>query len=233
MICIQHMNLCHPLCKHNKHLPFGKRSSSCTGPSVWSNRQFPEITGKDNLTVFSYSRRVKSPEGRQQQRRADLRQFEIFRPGPVTIYTRLYQLGEPAIRSALSPQTVSVWLAFLMPFVYRYPSSSPRAHCTGNKSVPTLRNTRRHGPICTGPCPKALTECSPLDFWRLPICLTTLILPPLLTPPSRHTCSVTISKLSFLQPCLSPIPRPTPHMCMCVWVCVCVCVCHICVCVCL
>ena len=26
------------------------------------NRRFPEITGKDNLTVFSYSGRVKSPE---------------------------------------------------------------------------------------------------------------------------------------------------------------------------
>ena len=39
------------------------------------NRRFPEITGKDNLTVFSYSRRVKSPEWRRQLRRADLRQF--------------------------------------------------------------------------------------------------------------------------------------------------------------
>ena len=40
-----------------------------------TNRRFPEITGKDNLTVFSYSGRVKSPEWRQQLRRADLRQF--------------------------------------------------------------------------------------------------------------------------------------------------------------
>ena len=39
------------------------------------NRRFPEITGKDNLTVFSYSGRVKSPEWRRQMRRADLRQF--------------------------------------------------------------------------------------------------------------------------------------------------------------
>ena len=54
-------------------------------------------------------------------------------------------------------------------FVYGYPSSSPHAHsahCTHNKSVPTLRCTCRHGPIYTGPCPKALTECSPLDFRR-------------------------------------------------------------------
>ena len=39
------------------------------------NRRFPEIAGKDNLTVFSYSGRVKSPEWRRQLRRADLRQF--------------------------------------------------------------------------------------------------------------------------------------------------------------
>ena len=37
-----------------------------------------------------------------------------------------------------------------LPFVYGYPSSSPRAHCTPNKSVPTLRNTRGHGPVHTG-----------------------------------------------------------------------------------
>ena len=49
-----------------------------------------------------------------------------------------------------------------LPFVYGYPSSSPRAHCNPHKSVPTLRYTRRHGPVHTGPCPKALTECSPL-----------------------------------------------------------------------
>ena len=53
------------------------------------NRPFPEITGEDNLTVSSYSGRVKSPEWRWQQRRADLRHFEIFRHGPIIIYTRL------------------------------------------------------------------------------------------------------------------------------------------------
>ena len=53
------------------------------------NRRFPEITGEDNLTMFSYSRRVKSPEWRWQRRRADLRHFEIFRHGPIIIYTRL------------------------------------------------------------------------------------------------------------------------------------------------
>ena len=53
------------------------------------NRRFPEITGKDNFTVFSYSGRVKSPEWRRQLRRADLRQFQIFRHGPIIVYTGL------------------------------------------------------------------------------------------------------------------------------------------------
>ena len=35
-------------------------------------------------------------------------------------------------------------------FVYGYPSSCPRAHCTPNKSMPTLRYTRRPGPVHTG-----------------------------------------------------------------------------------
>ena len=89
-------------------------------------------------------------------------------------------MEEPAIRSACSPRTVSAWSVFLMPFlpfVYGYPSSSPRAHRTPNKSLPTLRYTRRHGQIYTGPCPKALTDCSPLDFRRssIPICIKTTL----------------------------------------------------------
>ena len=62
-------------------------------PPCSVNRRFPEITGKDNLTVLSYSGRVKSPEWRWQRRRADLRHFEIFRHGPITIYTRLPARG--------------------------------------------------------------------------------------------------------------------------------------------
>ena len=98
------------------------------------NRRFPEITGEDNLTVFSYYGRVKSPEWRWQRRRADLRHFEIFRHGPIILD---YELGEPAIRSARSPRAMSAWSAFLMPFlpfVYGYPSSSPRAHCIPTKA---------------------------------------------------------------------------------------------------
>ena len=49
---------------------------------------FRKITGEDNLTACSYSGREKSPEWRWQWRRADLQHFEIFRHGPMIIYTR-------------------------------------------------------------------------------------------------------------------------------------------------
>ena len=62
-----------------------------------------------------------------------------------------------------SEYLIDIFDAFFLPFVYGYPSSCPHAHCTPNKSVPSLHNTHRHGPIYTGPCPKALTKCSPLD----------------------------------------------------------------------
>ena len=53
---------CHPLELATRHV------------IPWNTR-FPKITGEDNLTVFSYSGRVKSPEWRRQRRRTDLRQF--------------------------------------------------------------------------------------------------------------------------------------------------------------
>ena len=46
-------------------------------------------------------------------------------------------------------------------FVYGYPSSCPRAHCTANKSVPTLRYTRRPGPIYTGHACRHLPSAVP------------------------------------------------------------------------
>ena len=61
----------------------------CSKTTQQENRCFPEITGEDNLTVFSYPGRVKSPEWRWQQRRANMRHFEILRHGPIIIYTRL------------------------------------------------------------------------------------------------------------------------------------------------
>ena len=101
------------------------------------NRRFPEITGKDNLTVFSYSGRVKSPEWRRQLRRADLRQFQIFRHGPVIMYTRLPAGGTYCpicMFPTNSERLIGISDAFSA-FVYGYPSSCPRAHCTPNKSA--------------------------------------------------------------------------------------------------
>ena len=55
-----------------------------------------------------------------------------------------YQLGEPTITN--SECLIGISDAFSA-FVYGYPSSCPRAHCTPNKSVTTLRYTRRLGPV--------------------------------------------------------------------------------------
>ena len=45
-----------------------------------------------------------------------------------------------------SEHLISICDAFSA-IVYGYPSSWPRAQCTPNKSVTTLRYTRRHGPV--------------------------------------------------------------------------------------
>ena len=130
---------------------------------ITQNRRFPEITGKDNLTVFSYSGRVKSPEWRRQLRRADLRHFEIFRHGPIIIDTRLPAGGTyyPICMSPTnSERLIGISDAFSA-FVYGYPSSCPRAHCTPNKSVTTLRYTRRHGPVYTGHACRHLLSAVP------------------------------------------------------------------------
>ena len=100
------------------------------------NRQFPEITGKDNLTVFSYTGRVKSPEWRRQLRRADLQQFQIFRHGPIIIYTRLPAGGTYypiCMFPTNSERLIGISDAFSA-FVYGDPSSCPRAHCTPTKA---------------------------------------------------------------------------------------------------
>ena len=46
-------------------------------------------------------------------------------------------------------------------FVYGYPSSWPRAQCTPNKSLTTLRYTRRHGLIYTGHACRHLPSAVP------------------------------------------------------------------------
>ena len=53
-------------------------------------------------------------------------------------------------------------------FVYGYLSSCPRAHCTPNKSVTTLRYTRRHGPVYTGLACRHLPSAVPwISEYRL------------------------------------------------------------------
>ena len=91
---------------------------------------------------------MKSPEWRRRLRRADLRQFQIFRHGAIIIYTRLPAGGTcyPICTFPTNSELlIGISDAFSV-FVYGYPSSCPRAHCTPNKSAPTLRYTRRHGP---------------------------------------------------------------------------------------
>ena len=129
------------------------------------NRWFPEITGEDNLTVFSYSRRVKSPKWRWQWRRANLRHFEIFRHGPVIIYTRLSAWGTyypictfPASSECLIGisdvfSAFCLWVSVIFPMCSLYPQQK-RAYSV------------LHPQAWTGPCSKALTERSPLDFRR-------------------------------------------------------------------
>ena len=104
---------------------------------LFTNRRFPEITGEDNLTVFSYSRRVKSPEWRWQRKRAYLRYFEIFRHGPIIIYTRLPAGGTyyPICTFPASSECLIGISDAFSAFCYVYPSSSPRAHCIPNKSA--------------------------------------------------------------------------------------------------
>ena len=113
--------------------------------------------------MFSYSGRVKSPEWRRQLRRADLRQFQLFRHGPIIIYTRLPAGGTYypiCMFPTNSERLIGVFDAFSA-FVYGYPSSCPCAHCTPNKSVPTLRYTRRPGPVYRGHACRHLPSAVP------------------------------------------------------------------------
>ena len=128
-----------------------------------ARRRFPEITGKDNSTAFSDSGRVKSPEWRRQRRRADLRRFQIFRHGPVIIYTRLPAGGtcRPICTFPTNSERLIGVSDACSAFVYGYPSSCPRAHCTPNKGVTTLRYTRGHGPVYTGHACRHLLSAVP------------------------------------------------------------------------
>ena len=62
-----------------------------------------------------------------------------------------------------------------LPFVYGYPSSSPRAHCTTNKSVPTLCYTSRHGPIYRS-MPEGSYQVQSPGFLKIVYCIFILYL---------------------------------------------------------
>ena len=120
---------------------------------------------------------MKSPEWRWQRRRADLRHFEIFRHGPIIIYTRL-PAGGTSYPICTFPASCECLIGIsdaFSAFCLRVSVIFPTCSLYPNKSVPTLRYTRRHGPRVTGPCPKALTECSPLDFRRSSIAVSTAV----------------------------------------------------------
>ena len=91
--------------------------------------------------------------------------FQIFRHGPIIIYTRLPSGGTYyliCMSPTNSERLIGISDAFSA-FVYGYPSSCPRAHsgCTPIKSVTTLRYTRRHGPIYTGHACRHLPSAVP------------------------------------------------------------------------
>ena len=112
---------------------------------------------------------MKSPEWRWQRRGADLRHFQIFRHGPIIIYTRLPAGGTyypictfPASSECLigisdAFSTFCLRVSVILPTCPLYPQQK-RAYSALHQQAWTY--------VYTGPCPKALTECSPLDFRR-------------------------------------------------------------------
>ena len=103
-------------------------------------------------------------------------------------------------------------------FVYGYPSSCPRAHCPPNKSVNTLRYTRRHGPVYTGHACRHLPSAIP---WISEDRLFIPVLPPDLfqlfpAPSLFQLCSRILFLPSYPPPPCPPPPTsspPSPSMC--------------------
>ena len=127
-------------------LTAGDSGLSCDRVTSSANRRFLEITGEDNLIVFSYSGRVKSPEWRWQRRRADLRHFEIFKHGPVIIYTRLPAGGTyyPICTFPASSECLIGISDAFSAFCLRVSVIFPTCSLYPNKSMPTQRYTFLH-----------------------------------------------------------------------------------------
>ena len=112
---------------------------------------------------------MKSPEWNWQRRRANLQHFEIFRHGPIIIYTRLPAGGtyypictfptssECLIGISDAFSAFCLWVSVIFPTCSLYPQQK-RAYSALHPQAWTY--------IYTGPCSKAFTECSPLDFQR-------------------------------------------------------------------
>ena len=94
---------------------------------------------------------------------------EIFRHGPIIIYTRLPAGGtyypicmfptnsECLIGISDAFSAFCLWVSVIFPTCSLYPPKK-QAYCALHPQAWTY--------IYTGPCPKALTECSPMDFRR-------------------------------------------------------------------
>ena len=112
---------------------------------------------------------MKSPEWRWEQRRADLRHFEIFRHGPIIIYTRLPAGGTyyPICTFHASSECLiglsDAFSAFCLRVSVIFPTCSLYPQ---QKRAYSALHAQAWTYIYTGPCPKAVTECSPLDFRR-------------------------------------------------------------------
>ena len=120
--------------------------------------------------MFSYSGRVKSPERRWQWRRADLRHFEIFRHGPIIIYTRLPAGGTyyPICTFPASSECLigisDAFSAFCLRVSVIFPTSSlyPQQKRAYSALYPQA------WPIYTGPCRRLLLGAVP---WTSEDCL--------------------------------------------------------------
>ena len=122
---------------------------------------------------------MKSPKQRWQQRKADLRHFEIFRHGPFIIYTRLPAGGTYypistfptsrecliGISDAFSAFCLQVFIIFSTCSLY---PQQKRAYSALHLQAWTY---------IYSPCSKALTECCPLDFRRSSIVDTVFTTP--------------------------------------------------------
>ena len=109
-----------------------------------------------------------------------------------------------------------------MPFVYGYPSSCPRAHCTPNKSVPPLRYTRKHIQAMPVGINRVQSPGFPKIVYSSRVCVCVCVC----------VCvSVCVCVCGWVSVCGGVCACVCVCACACVRACVCTCAC-MCVCVC-